>query len=66
MTKKQKRQIKTFDDDYGRHALCVDRRRGGKVRDVMRLLAEQDLQIGISAVFLPRGYQPRHAASEAS
>lgn len=63
----RKRQIKTFVDDYGRHALVADRHWGpaAPVRDVMRLLAEQDLQIGISAAYMPMDYQPRHAAGEA-
>lgn len=61
-----KRQIKTFNDEYGRHALIATRDGMSPVRDVIWLLAEQDLQIGIGAAYMSLDYQPRHAASEAS
>lgn len=64
--KKQKRQIKTFVDDYGRHALIATRGPMSPVRDVIWLLAENNAQVGIGAAYISLDYQPRHAASEAS
>lgn len=55
---------KTFDCDYGRHALVYDDVEPGAMfgrTDVKHLLPEVDGRF-IHATRMPNDYQPRHAA----